>query len=339
MELVDISDVLTAWLVAGPWKLSPLEGGSAVHQTLRVDAANSQSYVLRLSPDPTRLPFIQYEATILQALSEKGLPFHLPLPLKTKHGEVVALVKQQTEKPVCATLSPFLPGSVPEYDLPNALGAGLALAQLDEALADVSSIPQPDGVVFSPPFGEFTLCHPLVPDPFAAVDQLLPDQKQANGVKDLLTTMMKKLPSLYRELPQQLVHRDCGPANILMDNHLVTAILDFEFLGKDLRVLDLCVALNWWAVRYTNTEMFWDVTDALGTTYTRYLPLEKEELLAIPDVWLLRVIDMFVSSMGHCLAKPNSGIDIQERARRLLWTDTWLSAHRETFLSHVLAWK
>jgi homoserine kinase type II len=338
MELMNPSNVLTAWQVPGPWQFSPLAGGSTTNQALRVDAADGQSYVLRLSPDPTRVPFIQYEAAILQALSEKELPFRLPLPLKTKSGDIVILVEPDTGRPACATLYPFLPGSLPEHDLPHASYAGLALAQLDEALATAPAIQQPDDVMLFPPFGELTLCHPLVPDPLAAADWLVQDRERASNVCALLAAVMESIPSLYRELPQQFVHRDCGPGNILIDHGHVTAILDFEFMGKDLRVLDLCVALSWWPLKLLKTGKEWDIIDAVGTAYMHHLPLGENELLAIPDVWRLRLANIFVYSMGYYLAEPNSGIDIEDQAKRLLWTNTWLSAHRETLLSHVLAW-
>jgi Ser/Thr protein kinase RdoA (MazF antagonist) len=335
---MNLANLWTVWPIPGPWKLSPTVGGGTSNQVWRVDAADGQSYILRLTPDLTRIPGIQYETAVLQTLSDKGLPFRLPLPLKTRNGDIVMLVEQDTGTPACATLYPLLPGSLPEHNLASISSAGLALAQLDEALVTLPEIQHPEGFVAPPPFGELSRCHPLVPDPLAAIDQLPIGREQASNVCTFLSNVIASVPPLYSQLPQQLVHRDCGPENILMDQQCVAAILDFEAMGRDIRVLDICVALSWWPRRLLGTGKEWDVINTFGRAYTRHLALREDELLAIPDVWRLRLADVFVYRMGRYLSSPHSGIDMQDQAKRTLWTNRWLSDHRETLLSHILTW-
>ncbi len=335
---MNLANLWTVWPIPSPWKLSPTIGGGTSNQVWRVDAGDGQSYILRLSPDLTRLPGIQYETAVLRALSDKGLPFRLPLPLKTRNGDIVVLVEQDTG-PACAALYPLLPGSLPEHDLASISSAGLALAQLDEALATLPEMQQPKEFVPFPSFGELSRCHPFVPDPLAAIDQLPLGHERASNVSAFLSAVIESVPPLYSQLPLQLVHRDCGPENILMDQHCVTAILDFEVMGRDIRVLDLCTALSWWPLRQIGTGKEWDVINTFGRAYTRHLALCEDELLAIPDVWRLRLANIFVYRMGRYLSSPHSGIDIQDQAKRSLWTDRWLSAHRETLLSHISTWQ
>ncbi len=334
---MDLANLWTVWPTSGPWKLSPMVGGTR-NQVLRVDVENGQSYILRLSTNLTRIPGIYYETAILQALSDKGLPFRLPLLLKTKNGEFTVQVEQDTGMLACATLYPFLPGYLPEHDLFSVSCAGAALAQLDNALATLSKIQRPDGFVPPPSIGELTHCHPLVPDPLRAVERLPVDSDQASHIYALLSAVMENVPSLYHQLPQQLLHRDCGTKNILINSDCVTAILDFEDMGEDIRILDICTALSWWLMKLLGTGKEWDMIDAFGRAYTRHLALREDELFVIPDVWRLRLAYLFVYRMGCYLSSPNSGIDIQDQVKRLLWTDTWLSAHRETLFSHILSW-
>lgn len=333
---MDLATLWTAWPVPGPWKLSPTVGGTN-NQVWRVDAADAQSYILRLSSDLTRIPNVYYEIAVLQALSDKELPFRFPLLLKTNSDDVVVFVEQDTEVSTYATLYPLLPGSLPEHDLSSIASAGFALAQLDDALATLPKIQVPDGFGL-PPFGDLAHCHPLVPDPLAAVDQLPLDREQARSIRALLAAVIEGVSPLYCQLPQQLIHRDCGTKNILVDHGCVTAILDFEDMGKDIRIVDICTALNWWTMKPLGTGKEWDVIDTFGCAYMRRLALCKEELLAIPDVWRLRLAYLFVCKMGRYFAGLNSAINIQDQATRLLWTDAWLSTHRETLLSHILMW-
>jgi len=150
--------------------------------------------------------------------------------------------------------------------------------------------------------------------------------------------MIESVPHLYAQLPQQLLHRDYDPGNILMDHHHVTAVLDFEFAGQDLRVLDLCVALSWWPVQLLGTGQEWALMDAFGVAYTHQFPLSAEELLAIPAVFRLRDATSFVHRLGRYLAGLETEARIQDRVQHSLWLEAWLSAHQKTLLQHTLAW-
>ncbi|HEY4384852.1 MAG TPA: phosphotransferase [Ktedonobacteraceae bacterium] len=334
---MDISNLWTAWPVAGPWRLSPLPGGANNH-SWRADAADGQSYVLRLSPDPTRIPHVYYEAELLQALSAQNLPFRLPVPLRANSGDLIVLSEQNF-----ATLYPLLPGNLQDLppecnDLLSASHAGSALALLDTTLATIPEIRLPAGFTPPPAFGELTLWHPSVSDPLAAVGQLPIDREQARQIRTLLGNVIEDVPRLYTQLPQQLLHRDYDPSNILIDHQQVTAVLDFEFAGKDIRILDLCIALSWWPVDLLGTGKEWDLIDAFGAAYTHQLPLNEEELLALPSVFRLRDATTFVHRMGRYLVGIETEARMQQRVKHSLWREEWLSAHQKTLLEHTLAW-
>lgn len=132
---MDIANIWKAWPIAGPWRLSPLAGGTN-NSVWRAEAADGQYYVLRLIPDLERLPRIRYEATLLEALSNKHPPFLLPLPLKASNGDSAVLVEQEIERQALFTLSYLLPGNLPDRNnLAIASNAGSCLAWLDHALA------------------------------------------------------------------------------------------------------------------------------------------------------------------------------------------------------------
>src|SRR5579859_3326231 len=93
---MDFAQLWRAWPIAGPWRLSPLSGGTN-NLVWRAETVDGERYVLRLFPDLTQLPRLHYEAALLEALSHADLPFRMPLPIRTRHGESVAFLKRETE--------------------------------------------------------------------------------------------------------------------------------------------------------------------------------------------------------------------------------------------------
>jgi homoserine kinase type II len=335
---MNVSNLWTAWPVAGPWHLSPFAGGTN-NLVWRAETIDGQSYVLRLSFDMNDIPRIRYEAALLRALNDKQLPFLLPLPLRAASGDIIVLFEQEKGTPALATLYPLLPGSPPERNDPiNASKAGSTLALLDGALAALPEIHLPDGFQPLPTFGELAHWHPLVTDPFAAVEQLPIDREQSKQICTLLATVIESVGGLYARLPQQLLHRDCDPGNILIDDHNVTAVLDFEFAGADIRVLDVCVALSWWPINLMGTGREWELIDAFGNAYVTDFPLSEEELLAIPDVLRLRDATSLVHRIGRYLAGLETNTRMQDRVKHSLWREEWLSANQGRLLHHALAW-
>ncbi|MFL5627797.1 MAG: phosphotransferase enzyme family protein [Ktedonobacteraceae bacterium] len=335
---MDVSKLWTAWPVPGPWHISPLRGGTN-NPVWRVETVDGQAYVLRLSSDINSLPRIRYEAALLQALDDKQLPFLLPLPLKAHTDDIIVRFEQATGAQALASLYPLLPGKQPDRNDPvQAAKAASTLALLDVTLATLPEIHTPDGFQALPPFGEFTCWHPLVPDPLVAVERLPIDYEQARQIRRLLGIVIERVSNLYDRLPQQMLHRDYDPGNILMDEQGVTAVLDFEFAGRDVRVLDLCVALSWWPVNLLGTGKEWDLIDVFGRTYVTHFPLSEEELLAISDVWRLRDSTSLVHRMGRYLAGLETDMRMQDRVKHSLWREEWLSTNQKTLLQHALAW-
>lgn len=339
MDMPEQSALLAHWPMESPVAMLPLAGGTN-NRAWQVELTDGTSYVLRLTSSVADRARFQYETALLTALSEKALPFRLPLPLRARNGESFVLVERKNAEPALATLTPFLPGHLPERTVANAAADALALAQLDAALATIpeSSLPaDAGGSHFT--YGDLYHCHPLVPDPLATLARLL-TAEQVGPLLAILEASLRdwETPAL-QALPQQLLHRDGGPGNILMEDGRVTAILDFEFAGPDRRIFDLCVALSWWPVRLMGTGQEWEMIDVFGQTYTAHFPLIDEELQALPAVLRMRDTTALVYRVGRYLAGLESLQTIQERAEHSLWRESWLTANRETLTRHALAWR
>lgn len=337
-DKMNLAQLWQAWPIVGPWRLSPLSGGTN-NLVWRAETAGGERYVLRLFPDLTQLPRLRYEATLLMALSNVDLPFRLPLPIRTRTGESIAFLEQEAETLAFAILSPFLPGEHPDRNDPSLVPpAGAAMAALDNALAALPKRAATDR--FEPTFSYRGLVsgYAPVPDPLAAVERLPIERDGARQIQNILAPVLEEVPDLYVRLPQQLLHLDYDPANIFMEDRRVTAVFDFEFAGVDLRVIELCVALSWWPVNQMGTGKEWAVMDAFATAYVAGFPLSEEELRAIPDVLRLRDAGSLVHRMARYFAGRETDATIQQRVEHSLWREAWLVAHRETLLHHALTW-
>jgi homoserine kinase type II len=118
------------------------------------------------------------------------------------------------------------------------------------------------------------------------------------------------MPDFYATLPQQLAHEDFDPGNVLMEGTRVTGVLDFEFCARDLRVMDLTVALTWWPVRHYATGAEWSIIAALARGYARHITLADDEIEALPTLFRLRAC----TSLIHRLGRSRQGLSPQQEA-------------------------
>ncbi len=333
-DTMNLAQLWEAWPIAGPWRLTPLSGGTN-NLVWRAETADGERYVLRLFPDLSQLPRLRYEAALLRALSNVDLPFRLPLPIRTHSGESFAFLEQSA----FAILALFLLGERPDRNNPTlAPPAGAAMAALDNALVALPEIAAPARFERTFSYGGLVRGYAPVPDPLAAIERLPIERDRARQIQYLLVPVLEEVSDLYARLPQQLLHLDYDPANIFMEDRRVTAVFDFEFAGIDLRVMELCVALSWWPVNLMGTGKEWEVIDAFARAYVADFPLSEEELLAIPEVLRLRDAGSLVHRMERYFAGLETDAAIQQRAEHSLWREGWLVAHREMLLHHAMTW-
>ncbi len=321
------------WALPGPRRVTPLaQGTNNVVQRVETPAGD---YVLRLygnHADPGRLRF---EHQVLALLDALRLPFALPLPLPAVTGERAALLSDE-QGDTLATLTPFIAGDAPQRDdLPQAEAAGEALGILDVALAQVEAS---DALASSATYswrsyGDLEHCHPLVPDPLAALQTLPVDEEvRRRLVARYRWLMEEQIPALYASLPQQLAHEDYGPDNILMKGTSVTGVLDFEFCAHDLRAMDLLVALSWWPVEQFGSGAEWPIIEAFTRGYARRVTLTGPEIEAMPTLYILRAYTSLIHRLGRQRQGLSSEQAVTARATAALEREDWLEAHGEQWL-------
>jgi homoserine kinase type II len=307
--------------------LTPMPGGT--NNTLfRVTnpAPGAASYVLRLAAPHHDERRARLEYATLADLERLGLPFAVPTPILTADGSPWTELATASG-PARATLTRYIPGAAPERgDLAQAECAAEAIGALDMALAAVE-LPDPEAAVSWRSAGALDKIAPLVPDPLGAFAALPISEQARERLREGYTALMERLPALYAALPQQLCHEDMDPSNLLMEGDRVTGVLDFEFLARDIRAMDLTVALVWWPVGVLESGAEWPVIAALARGYARSLRLTAPEIAAIPTLYAMRGYTSLIHRLGRALQGLSPMAHVIARAEAALAWQDWLAAH------------
>ena len=320
----EIVYLLAMWPLRGPHQITPLADGTN-NQVYRVDCPDG-AYVLRVSSNHTDASRLRFEQTVLAQLAAAGLPFAVPAPMLNIAGSPVTSLIER-ERTSLATLTPHIAGAHPDRDdLAQAAAAGEALGLLDAALARLD-LAEDAAAQSWRSYGDLAHCHPLVPDPPQALLELPLAEALQRHLLARYAWLVERLPPLYAALPQQLSHEDYGPSNVLLDGVRVTGVLDFEFCARDVRPMDLTVALSWWPVARFGSGAESPIIQVFATGYARHITLSADEIAAIPILFELRAY----TSLIHRLGRWRQGLSpleaVTERAEAALEPHTWLLAH------------
>lgn len=330
--------VATIWPITPPARLTPLGAGqnSLVY---RVKASTNAPCILRVYRNHADVARVHHELALLAALRDAPLPFAVPTPLATRAGALVHQlhVEEDILSGALAVLWMELAGMHPDpADEGQAEAAGAALALLDLALAAIDPATLPGHA--TPPLNELRRRVSAPADIEDALLQLpLPAQDTAELLR-LLHVVEAQVPPLYGHLPQQLVHADFDPSQVLLDGARVTGIIDFEFSHSDLRLADLVVPLAVWPRDLFGTGVEWGVLEALGRGYTTHLLLLPEEVQALPLLLRVRAIGGLLRDVAWHRQGRVSAARVVHRAAYTLERERWLQRNASRLLAMAERW-
>lgn len=331
---MDLTFLDSVWGISAPWHAEVLGQGTN-NYVVRIETAASR-YVLRVYNNHADEGRVAVELQILATLEAQHLPFAVPSPVLTRQGARYARILT-TDGEALAALTTWIAGDHPHRDdLGQAEAAGEALGRLDQALAGVR-LAESEAVRTWRSYGDLAHCHPLVPDPAEAIATLPVAEELCQHLLARYAWLMERIPDLYTLLPQQLMHEDYAPSNVLVRETRVTGVLDFEFCARDVRAMDLTVALSWWPARVLGTGDEWPIIRAFAMGYARHVALGAEELRAMSVLYELRAY----TSLIHRLGRYRQGLSpmpaVVERAKAAVERGDWLRASGERFVDTLLA--
>ena len=324
-----IEEIIPLYFPMENWGIFP--GPSGENNTTRFILVNNERYVLRIYETHQDENKVNYEHAVLLALIEQPLFFSIPVPMRTKDGQT--LVK--TQSGFLAGLFQFIDGKNPALeDIDQIYSFGKAAGQLTAELAEVSVNQQP---VYRPYYDmdsthprcsldqmkDFSL-HP--PEDFVGLTQEL------SIIYQQLVSFQDSVPFLTR-LPHQLVHGDLNASNILMGrNGMISAILDFEFVTYDLRVMEVAVAISDFIDVEKDETLIFNKITAFLKGYGSRIKLTEGEIDSLPLLIQLRSLDVFIHFLGRYWDGVDSIDTVKKYIRKAAKRISWISIHQDKFI-------
>ncbi|MEO2204141.1 phosphotransferase [Paenibacillus pabuli] len=322
-----IQEVISVFSPQSHWEAERGYGG--MNNTTYMLKLDGERYVLRVYETHTDLVKIAFEHHVLSALRESDFELRVPAPVKAMKGNghtFLSIHDTNTGQNKIAAIFTYSAGKNPVLNTPDQLvELGHAAGLLSFALAGLEISLEP----VYPPYYQIQQAYPLCPpDRLIQLCESPPGELQACAEE--MQELLPVLPALFDalngmdNLPHQLVHGDVNASNVLSDDDgRICAILDFEFATWDLRVMELAVPMSDLLTMDKSDEWMWDALEGLIRGFRKQVNLEPDELLAIPQLILLRSLDVvmhFISRMFQGTDEPDVAVNqIIKLRERILW--------------------
>jgi homoserine kinase type II len=327
-------DIASMWDVPASTTVTPMEQGGYNNELFKVQAGD-RALALRVYGNHANPKNIQHELTVLWYLHAKQLPFSVPVPILTRRNEMWTVQQVGRERKLMV-LIPYIAGANPRVDdLTQAEAAGEALGILLDAMKEID----PKGLPGPQPVTELGRVHPLVPDPFEAMNCLgsLAPKKHKVRVNAILDCIYEDLKAI-KSLPHQLTHGDFINGNILLEGTRVTGVLDFENSAFNPRASDLAIAIDTWSWDALGTGNEWARIDALGRGYSRVSKLSEREIALLPSMMLLRNASVLMHLVGRFMSNLSPYADVEGWVDAMLRMDAWLTMNDKKLIEHARGW-
>jgi homoserine kinase type II len=324
LTTADVDRALRSYDLGTVRTVKPASHG-AVNETAFAETSGGR-YVIRRNQRKLGRASLELRHQLLAWLRSRGFP--APRLVPARSGDMAVEVDGRLVE-----VFTFIDGDEFNPDRPAHLsGAGAILARYHRAVEDFPDAPPPAGPRYTPAslmglterlmqrdiMGELT-------EPLSWYDRRAAELRRA-------------LPdSAYAALPHVLIHGDLHRDNLIFRGDTVAALIDFDQVTVDARIVDLADALVDLAVGAEPPDWFpWGVyagpldparARTLLSGYESFAPLSPGERAALPV--LLEVIWMqgnLRRVLGTSDAEPDYHNEVLGQGRRLA---KWIQEHRD----------
>lgn len=271
---------------------------------------------------------IRYEQHLMTWLATQNLSFAVPAALPTRNG---ALLVNESHGPT--SLTRHFPGTHLDPQQPEQTELyGAAIGELQAALEAYPPAPRPDNPVFASLF-DFP---PPEREPLSLTPaQLgLADTQFHNEMLHVwrmeAATLAAFVAGPYGALPHQVCHNDMTPANVLVHERRVSAVLDFEFACPTPRALDLAMGLRMTS-RVWEDPQPWELFRHFMRGYQRWVQLTDQEVCALPLLLRLRAAIPVLWWLGHTPTSEHIAAAVRGMGYLRLMVD-WLAQCEQQFI-------
>jgi len=287
-------------------------GSSGMNNTTRLIEAGDRRYILRIYETHRDEEKVRFEHDVLTRLQqlpqlepERQFPYATPKLVMCRGGETIA----RTDEGKLAALVHYIEGERPSFQADDQIVSfGRAVAALSSALAqlDLAS----DQAAY-PPYYQLEHTHPSCsPEVLASFctnppPAFEPYRSMLRKLGDWCEAFWKQVSRL-RALSQQLIHGDLNATNMLADaSGRINALLDFEFVTTDLRLMEAAVCMSDLIVLSDEGEVDGVLSQSRMALFLQGWcesgELSPEESALLPLLIQLRRVDVFVHFLGRYL--------------------------------------
>ncbi|RTE07084.1 phosphotransferase [Paenibacillus whitsoniae] len=321
-----LNELPAFWFPQRTWTLR--EGVGGMNNTTRFVEVDGATYVLRLYETHRDRNKIAFEHRVLLELGRQqhALDFAIPQPLKRPNGETMVTLPGGKLAALFTYTEGENPGAFALSQLPY---IGKAVGQLSAALSRIELDVKPEYA----PYYEIEQIHPrCTPDAIRAFCEQPPGPfaKQKGELAYIFARYMAIYEAIpfIRSLPHQLVHGDINGSNMLIDEEgQLAAILDFEFVTRDVRVMELAVCLSDLIDPSRSESELRHQCDAFCAGYRQHIQLSHAEMRVLPLLIELRRLDVFIHFLGRYLDQVDSQAVLIDIIQSTHEKTKWLQLH------------
>lgn len=279
------------------------KGSSGMNNTTKFIVIDNEEFILRIYESHNDNEKVNYEHTVLKALSERSLSFNIPKPKVSLKGNTIGISSDGK----LVSMAKMIKGKNPRLEtVEQFYNLGSVVGEITRELGKINIKKNP---IYFP-------CYELEKSyPKFQLNEVIefcinpPEDfnKEKNELFDLsryFISFKECIPDL-RNLPHQLIHGDINASNVLEDeNNNISAVLDFEFVSRDIRVMDLAICLSEAISNKNSDEFKFKCMKRFIEGYKKNINLTIDEVKAVPKLIMLRRLDVIV----HFLVRYNEGI-------------------------------
>ena len=316
----------------GPFSFTKTKVGVNNHVFVVKSSKLPESFVLRMYNNGNNKEKVICEHEVLRQLSQVKLGFQVPNSIeliddnnegsRLKHN--IAFLSNGS----CVSAFKFIVGSCPYLSCCFTIGATLgeltlALATIDKTLINTTRHPFYD-IFYSHELISRDVFFNCLSDPVFSSHQ--------NSLNFLVAELHQlETKSLHQlSLPKQIIHGDLQYENVLCDQGVVTAVLDFEFVTFDYRVMDLAICLS----KYVGENDPFQYIEPCLQGYSHHVTLTPQEIEFLPTCIIVRVVWSLVYFMGRIVAKEEVPATLCNRLENYCQRVRW--CHANTLLLQAM---
>lgn len=276
-----------------------IPGMSGMNNTTITLEDDCERAIIRIYNNHADLSKLEFEHRMLLELQRQSLSLALPVPQMNRMSSTISTLEDGR----LAARFCYIEGERPSTSSKEQMTSlAAAAAELSVALSKLTVAEVP---AYSPyyeladnyaPFNEEAVLRQLAHAELAQLeDELLLIQRERSKLEQLQPELMA--------LPQQWIHGDINCSNSLAVGDRVTAILDFEFVTRDMRVMELAVLLS--ELIKPQTEALLEKLEAMQEAFVAIVPLHQSEIDLLPELIKLRSVDVAM----HFVQRFEQGLD------------------------------